>query len=331
MVRPSWRGSISFGLVNVPVRLFTAVRSKRVRFRQLSAKTHAPVEQRRVDSQTGDEVAYRDLVKGYEQEDGSFVVIDPAELDELAPDASRLIEIQDFVLQSEIDPVYYDQPYYLAPESETAAKPYRLLVEAMARSGKVAIVRFVLREREHLAALRARDGLLVLSTMHYADEVVDPAEIDADWGESAKLSEREVAMAEELIASLHTDFDPSAYRDSYRDRLLELIDAKREGITLEAPAPSPAPDNVVDLVAALEQSLRARSGGGSSPSAPATTTTRGEAASHGTSHGEGDYEQMTRDQLYELARDRDLPGRSGLSKAELVALLRAEDRRAGAA
>jgi DNA end-binding protein Ku len=319
VARATWSGAISFGLVSVPVQLFTAVRPQNLRFRQLNAQTKAPVKQKRVDAETGEEVAYDDIVKGFEVPSGGYVVIDPSELAELDPDASRLVDIRDFVDQRDIDPVYYDRPYYLAPDGEAAAKPYRLLTEAMERSGKVAIASFVMRGKEHLAAIRARDGLLVLSTMHHADEVADPAELDVhERLEGVEVRDREVAMAEQLIESLVTEFDPNCYPDEHRARVQAYLEAKAEGQDVELPTSDREGGEVVDLVAALERSLdRARGGAGGT-------------ATGGGAGGDG-YEEMTKTELYELAQKRDLPGRSGLSKDELVAALRAADTEAGAA
>jgi DNA end-binding protein Ku len=314
--RPTWSGSISFGLVSVPVELYTAVRSHTIRFKQLHRETQAPVKQKRVDARTGEEVPYRDIVKGYEVDDGQYVIVDPEELEELDPEASRLICIHAYVQQSEIDPVYYDRAYYLAPDGEVASKPYRLLTEAMERTDQVAIATFVMRGREYLAAMRARAGLLVLSTMHYADEVADPADLRVDLGGGSSPSEREVTMAEQLIESMRADFDPQDYRDHHRDRVLEYLEAKGEGRRIDVDRAPSDRGNVVDLMAALEQSL-SRAGGGSSDRESAAQ--------------DDDYEQMTRAELYEIARERDIPGRSSLSKTELVAALQEDDQHAGAA
>jgi DNA end-binding protein Ku len=317
VANPTWRGSISFGLVNVPVELYTAVRSHTIRFKQLHRETQAPVKQKRVDAQTGDEVAYRDIVKGYEVDDGKYVVVDPDELEQLAPEASRLICIQAYVEQSEIDPVYYDRAYYLAPDGEIARKAYRLLTEAMERTDQVAIATFVMRNREYLAALRARDGLLVLSTMHYADEVTDLTDLSLDLGSASEPSDRELSMAEQLIGSMRAEFDPQDYRDRHRDRVVEFLEAKGEGRSIDVDGGDDrGTGNVVDLTAALERSL-SRSGGGSGSSASVASG--------------DDYDDLTRGELYELARERELPGRSSMSKDELIAALRESDAEPGAA
>ena len=333
MPRPTWRGAISFGLVNVPVQLFTAVRSHDVRFRQLNKHTKQPVRQQRVDAESGDEVAYQDIIKGYEVSDGRYVVVDPDELSQLDPTASRLIEILDYVDQSEIDPVYYDRAYYLAPDGETAGKPYRLLTEAMQSAGKVAVARFVMRDKEYIAAIRAHDGMLVLSTMHHADEVADPADLGADvFQPSVEVRPREVEMAEQLIESMTTSFEPERYPDEYRQRVLEYLEAKAEGEQVEVSAQRPEAGEVIDLMAALERSLdRARQGDSGERIEPRADA--GESEPSGPpSPASGDrYDEMTRDQLYDLAQERELPGRSSMSKAELAAALRASDAESGAA
>jgi DNA end-binding protein Ku len=340
MARPTWRGAISFGLVSVPVQLFTAVRSHDVRFRQLHRETKRPVRQKRVDAETGDEVAYEDIVKGYELGEGRYVVVDTDELAELDPKASRVIDIHDYVDQEQIDPIQYDRAYYLAPDGETAAKPYKLLAAAMQRSGKVAIAEFVMRGKSYLAAVRARDGMLLLSTMHYSDEVADPAELapEALDLDGVEVRDRELVMAEQLIESMVTDFEPTAYRDRHRERLVEYLEAKAAGEQFELPSEDGDGGEVIDLMAALERSLeRARGDGGTG--ADASASADGDAAdgddvaapSTSSSGSSSDYAAMTRSQLYDLAQERDLPGRSGMSKAELAEALQASDVSAGAA
>lgn len=299
MARATWTGYISFGLVNVPVKLFTAVRSHRIHFRQLNADTHNRVTRKRVDVETGEEVDYDDIVKGWEADPGRYVIVDPDELEQLDPEGTRMIDIQDFVELSDIDPIYYDRPYYLAPADESARKPYRLLVEAMERQGKVGIATFVMRQKAYLGAIRAKDGLLVLSTMNYADEVVDRDDLEGSEEFDVEVDEREVAMAEQLIDSLVTDFDPSAYRDTYTERLRDFLESKAEGEAIEIPEPSQQPGAVVDLMAALEESLQ-------------TSRNRGRRRDLG---------DLTKDELYEMAQTEDIDGRSSMSKEELVEAL----------
>jgi DNA end-binding protein Ku len=265
MPRSIWSGAISFGLVNVPVKLFSAVSKKGVRFHQLNSETGARIQQKRVDPSTGEEVPYEAIVKGYEIGPDRYVVVTPDELEALDPPSSRTIDIEDFVPLEEIDPLYWDQPYLLAP-APGGAKAYRLLVEAMRESGKVAIARFVLRSKQHLAAIRAVDDHLVMATMLYPDEVVDPGGIDElEAAEEAQASEREVAMARQLIESLSTDFDPARYRDEYRDALLGLIERKASGEEVAVQPVQQAPKEVPDLMAALEASIAAVKQGDGTP------------------------------------------------------------------
>ncbi len=254
-----WSGAISFGLVNVPIKLYSAVSKKTVRFHQLNGETGSRIAQKRVDSVTGEEVAYENLVKGYELTKDRYVLITPDELETLEPEKSRTIDIEDFVDLSEIDPVYYDHPYYLVPD-KGAAKAYGLLLNAMKESGRVAIARVILRSKEQLVAIRPdRDGtVLMMETMIFADEVVPTDEIDGLPGaEELQVSDREVAMAQQLIESLVSDFEPERYRDEYREKVLELIERKASGEEITAAPEAPAPAKVPDLMAALEASLAA--------------------------------------------------------------------------
>jgi DNA end-binding protein Ku len=256
-----WSGAISFGLVNVPVKLYSAVSRKTVRFHQLNGKTGTRIAQKRVDPATGEEVNYEDLVKGYELTKERYVVITPEELEALDPEKSRTIDIEDFVDLADIDPVYYDHPYYLIPD-KGAAKAYGLLLNAMKESGKVAIARVVLRTKENLVAIRPAPGdVLMMETMIFADEVVPPGDID-DLPEASdlKASERELAMAQQLIDSLSSDFEPEKYHDEYREKVLELIERKAAGEEIAVQPEAPAPKKVPDLMAALEASLAAVKG-----------------------------------------------------------------------
>lgn len=256
MARPIWSGSVSFGLVNIPVKLFSAVSRKNVRFNQIEAATGSRIKQKRVSAATGEEVAYDDIVKGYELPSGEYVTIDEDELASLDPDAAKTIDLEEFVDLVDIDPIFYDSPYYLAPSPDTQ-KPYKLLVTAMEESGKVGIARFVMRTKQYLAAIRPVDGRLVLSTMVYADEIVAPAEVDLfDGLDDVELKENELAMARQLISSLEADFEPNKHTDTYRLAVLDLIDRKIAGEDTVFVAPSDDEvGSVVDLMAALEASV----------------------------------------------------------------------------
>ncbi len=256
MPRAMWSGSISFGLVNIPVKLYSAVSRKTVHFNQLDATTNARVKQKRVSAESGEEVPYEQIVKGYELAGGSYVVVTDDELAALDPKAVRTIDIDEFVEQSEIDPIFYDSAYYLAPDK--ASKPYALLARALEDTGKVGIARFVMRTKQYLAAIRPQDGRLLLSTMVYADEINDPTEIGeiADL-DDIELPDKELAMAAQLIESLASDFEPAKFRDTYREAVLELIEKKASGEEIVAPKAEEEPAQVVDLMAALEASVAA--------------------------------------------------------------------------
>ena len=257
-----WSGAISFGLVNVPVKLFSAVSRKTVRFHQLNGVTGNRIQQKRVDPDTGEEVPYEQIVKGYELTRDRYVIINPDELEALDPEKSRTIDIEDFVDLAEIDPVYYDHPYYLVPDTG-AAKAYGLLLNAMKESGKVAIARVVLRSKEQLVAIRPAGDVLMMETMIFADEVVPPEDLDGlPEKDDLKASERELKMAQQLIDSLATDFAPERYHDEYREKVLELIEAKAEGQEIAVQPEAPEPAKVPDLMAALEASLAAVRGDG---------------------------------------------------------------------
>jgi DNA end-binding protein Ku len=307
MARPTWKGQISFGLVTVPVQMYTAVRSQDLTFRQINASTHARVRHKRVDADTGEEVPTHDIQKGYEIAKDSYVVVDPAELDRLAPKASGTIDIRDFVPTQQIDPIYYDKPYYLVPDGDLAARPYELLSRAMEGRAQSAIATFVMRTKEYLAAIRASDGRLVLSTMHYADEVVDATSLGFTKT-PADVDDRDLDMAEQLIEKFLTDFEPTSYRDQHRERVREFLESKMAGEQVHIPADDRADAEVIDLRAALERSLQ-----------------RG-AQSAGTAN----YDAMTKDELYDIAKERDLPGRSDMKKAELIEALLASDTSAAA-
>jgi DNA end-binding protein Ku len=253
MARAIWSGSISFGLVNIPVKLYVAVREQRVQFHMLHDQDKARLRRKLVSSTTGKEVHPEHIVKGYEVGPDEYVVVQQNELEALQPEKSRTIDIVDFVDQKEIDPVFYDRAYYLAPD-QNASKPYRLLVEAMQKSRKVAVAKFVMREKEYLAALRPVDGVICLSTMHFGDEVLDPQEVTEV--PEVKVDDREVKMAEQLIGTLTSRFDPNKYKDEYRERVMEMVQRKAKGekVVVQS-APAEKPGRVINLMAALEASL----------------------------------------------------------------------------
>ena len=258
MPRAIWSGSISFGLVSIPIKLYAAVSRKTVHFNQIDTRSNARIRQKRVSEADGSEVPAEALAKGYQLASGEYVIVSDAELQALDPEASRTIDIEEFVDLAEIDPVFYDSAYLVAPDKATL-KPYALLARAMDESGKVGIARFVMRSKQYLAAVRPVEGRLMLSTMVYADELNDPAEIpELDAVAGIELVDKELAMARQLIDSLDGQFEPAQFRDTYRDQVLALIDRKASGATEVVSASTEEPKaKVVDLMAALEASVAA--------------------------------------------------------------------------
>lgn len=257
MPRALWSGSISFGLVNIPVKLYNAVSPKDIRFHLLHDADLVRIKQKRVCPADGQEVPPEHLVKGYEIEPDRYVALTPQELEALDPEVTHSVDIQDFVPLEQIDPIYFEHSYYVLPDGR-AHKAYALLLAAMKNTGKVAVARIVLRTKQYLAVLRPMDDVFGLETMYFADEIVKrEAFADRPAVTDIKIDPRELAMAQQLIGTLSADFEPQKYHDEYRERVLELIESKAEGATL-APQPAPAPSaKVINLMEALEASIAA--------------------------------------------------------------------------
>jgi DNA end-binding protein Ku len=258
--RPIWSGTISFGLVSIPVRMLTATSSRELRFHFVDRRDLEPIGYDKVRKDTGEHVNPDDVVRAFELEKGRFVPIDPEELDRLDVELTHSVDICDFVSLDEIDPIYFRQAYYLAPQ-EGGGKPYRLLVQALEETGRVGIAKVVIRNKQHLACLRPWEGALVLETMYYAEEVRRPSDVLDEEVGSDGVPKAEVEMAKSLVENLSAEFDPERYDDTYRSELLELIRAKAEGEPLPEPREEEA--QVVDLMQALRESVertqRARS------------------------------------------------------------------------
>ena len=255
MPRATWSGSISFGLVNVPIKAYTAVRDHTIHFHQLEKKSGARVEYRKVSSKSGHELDADDIEKGYEVTKGKYVVIDEDEFDQLRPRSTRTIDVTDFVELAAIDPIYYENTYWLGTDGEGSARAYRLLFEAMEKKQRVAIGTVVMRNKQYLAAIRPLDGALAMSTMRFADEVVPRQEIDDIPSGRTEPTDRELRLATQMIDSLTRDWDPARYSDTYTDELRDLIEAKAKGkeITVE---PDIEPEaKVLDLMEALQASV----------------------------------------------------------------------------
>lgn len=270
MPRAIWSGSISFGLVTVPVKLYPATEQKDIQFHQFKEGTRQRIRNKRVAESSGREVAYEDIVKGYEVQKGKFVIVTPDELQSVAPEKTRTIEISDFVDLSEIDPIYFEKSYYLAPEDDAGAKrAYALLAKAMEDEGKVAIGRFVMRTKEYLAAVRPKDGVLLLETMFFPDEIRQPSELE-NVPVRARVDDRQAKMARQLIGTLSGEWNPKRYHDEHRERVLKLIRDKAKGKEVVLPEAAET-TKVADLMEALRQSIEETKKGKRSPQRKATS------------------------------------------------------------
>ncbi|TDC07574.1 Ku protein, partial [Streptomyces sp. 8K308] len=264
MARAIWSGALSFGLVAMPVQLFTATRSHTIRFNQIQRGTSDRVRNKRVNERTGDEVPAEEIVKGFEMGD-EYVIVEPGELDEIAPGRSKGLEISGFVGLDQVDPIYFDRSYYLAPKGPEYAKVYSLLLDALTESHKAGVATFVMRNREYLVAVRADGEVLALHTLHWADEVREPRREIGDLPERAEISDKELRTAIQLVDALSMEWHPEEFHDTYQERVLELVEAKRTGGTVEKGAPPPRSTNVIDLMDALQasvESARGRRGAG---------------------------------------------------------------------
>ncbi|MGA3215589.1 MAG: Ku protein [Acidimicrobiales bacterium] len=343
MAKAIWTGSLSFGLVNVPVGLYSATEDRSIHFNQFRAGTSERIRNKRVGENSGEEVAYGDIVKGYDLGGGEYVILTAEELASVAPGPSRTIEVTDFVDLADIDPIYFDKAYFLAPHGKNGDRAYELLRQVMAETNKVAIANFVMREKQYLVAVRPEQSSLVLETLLFADEVRDPAkEIDV-LPVQASFEERELAMAKLLIDSMTTAWEPERYHDTYRERVEELIDQKRQGTLVLSEGPRPEPAPVVDLLAALQASVsaaRARTGTvdslageerrgdqGQRPSHKSTSSEPGSAkkvgankpATHKTAKVGATRQAggLSRSELLRQAGDLAIAGRSKMSREEL--------------
>ncbi|GAA2822958.1 Ku protein [Kitasatospora sp. CM 4170] len=343
MARPVWSGVLTFGLVTVPVALYTATEDRSVRFHQLQRGTSDRVRNKRVNERTGKEVPFADIVKGYELTEGEYVVVEPEELEQISPGRSKTIDISGFVDLDEIDPIYFDRTYYLGPRSKEYAKIYALLTKSLERSNRAGLAMFAMRGKEYLTAVRAEHGLLELHTMHFADEVRDPRrEVDGLPDEDVKPTTRELDTAEQLIGMLEVDWDPEEYHDTYAEQVRKLVEDKAAGREIAVSEGPPAEaTNVVDLMDVLRRSLEgARGGKAASGSASAPSESADEAPAAGKSaagkpaakkrpaakHGE-DLDRLTKTELYQRASDLDIPHRSTMNRDELLGAVRKAGRK----
>jgi DNA end-binding protein Ku len=321
MARAIWTGALSFGLVNVPVGLYSATSDHEVRFHQFQRGTSSRIRNRRVNEDTGKEVDYDEIVSGADVGGGEYVLVTPEELESVEPGRSRTIDISDFVDAAEIDPIYYRKSYYLGPSDDGAYKAYALLVKAMDRAGRIGIASFVMRGKQYLAAVRPAGKVLVLSTLYFADEVRDPEETVELPGQ-VSTGAKDLGMAVHLIEAMTTRWAPGDYRDTYTERVEQLIEAKRkdfEVVTESAPEPSA---DVLDLMAALQSSVEAarkRRGGKAEPPPKLRTRKAGSPEKARSKKADSKKAEPSKKELYDLAQRLEVPGRSTMTREELVA------------
>ncbi|MFB7173041.1 Ku protein [Streptomyces sp. NPDC056254] len=318
MARPVWTGVLSFGLVSVPIGIYTATDSHTIHFHQLQRGTSDRIRNRRVNERTGEEVDLDDIVKGYDTGE-EYVLVEPAELDDIAPGRSKTLEISGFVDLAEIDPIFFDRTYYVGPKGKEYTKVYALLEKALAKAERAGVATFVMRGREYLVALKAEDGILTLHTLHWADEIRDPREEVPDLPAASGRgtgSSREMKMAEQLITALGMRWDPEEFRDTYQDKVSALIKAKGAGETVEKAEAAAEATNVVDLTETLRASLERARGGG--------RRARGGGRRKAAASGKP-LDSLTKAELYERATAAGIPGRSTMTRAELAEALTSSD------
>ena len=313
MARAIWTGSVSFGLVNVPVGLYSATEDHTVHFSQFEKDTPDRIRYRRVNERTGEEVEYSDIVKGYEVGKGDYVMVTPEELEEVEPGRSRTIDITDFVDQHDIDPIYYRNTYYLAPQGDGADRPYGLLLQAMEAADRVGIATFVMRGKQYLAAIRPAGAVLALETMYFADEIRDAGDELDNLPKGQSFQKRELEMARSLIDSMTVPWKPEQYQDSYRDRVMEMIEAKRRGEEIVTEGDTGQSAEVLDLMQALERSLDRSKG--------AKGRARGRRSSPADGDG-ADLTDLSKEDLYERAQELGVQGRSKMTRKQLEQAVR---------
>ncbi len=275
MARAIWKGSLSFGLVNIPVQLVSAVVDRGLHFHLLHDKDDARVKEQRICTKDGEEVPWEHIVRGYEVAKDRYVVLTDEELDQLTPQKNKAITLESFVPLDQINPVYFQHPYYLLP-AEGAEGPYALMREVIARSARVGMARMVMRGKESLVAIRSVEGALSLSVLWFVDEVVAPSQL-AGLPKANKAPAPQLALAQQLIDALAADFQPEKYKDDFRERVLALVHRKAKGEKIEAPEPAEPHSNVLDLMSALKASL-AQTGGAKGKSRRAPTRDKTHAA-----------------------------------------------------
>jgi DNA end-binding protein Ku len=333
VARAIWTGSLSFGLVSIPVGLYSATEDKAIHFNQFQEGTNDRIRNKRVNERTGEEVEYSQIVKGYDIGGGEYVIVKPEELEAVEPGPTRTIEIVDFVDLESIDPIYYKTSYYLAPQGNDAQRAYELLRQAMGASKRIGIATLVMRSKQHLVAVRPEEKVLALETMFFGDEVRDPAREIGSLPGDLTFKAREIDTAKLLIDSMSAEWNPENYSDTYRERVEELIDRKRQGETIVTEGEARAPAPVVDLMDALQASVKAARNhrpGNSKVSplvaapaekakAPARPSTRAAGrSSTGGGKAAEDLSELSKSELAKKAAALGIEGRSKMTRDELI-------------
>lgn len=350
MARPVWSGALTFGLVSLPVQMYTTTDSHTVHFHQLQRGTSDRVRNKRVNERTGDEVPLDEIVKGYDAGE-EYVIVEPGELEDIAPGRSQAVEITGFVDLEQVKPIFFDKTYYLGPKGKEYAKIYALLEKALEKAGKAGIATFVMRNRQYLVAVKAEGGLLTLHTLHWADEIRDPDMEIGSLPEKTDVTGRELEMAEQLIDMLSMEWKPEEFHDTFQEQVKRLIDAKRTGESVEKAAPPAESTNVVDLMDALRASVERAKGpkgakdakgrGREKAAADAPVAQIKDAADKRRAGREtakpkkqtkakatatakakdSSLDSLTKAELYQRATDAGIPGRSSMTREELIKAL----------
>jgi DNA end-binding protein Ku len=338
VARAIWSGALNFGLVTVPIELYSATQDHTIHFRQFQRGTSDRIRYLRVNERTGEEVPYDQIVKGYDLGGDKYVIIEPEELDEIAPGRSRTIDIDVFVDLEEIDPIYFQKTYWLAPAKDEFARAYTLLIEAMSRTNRVGLARFVMRGKEYLAAVRASTGVLALNTLLFPEDIRSPQQEIDKLPTAVRPREKEIDMAVNLIESMTDQWRPEQYHDTYNERVMQLIEAKRVGRTVTPAEPPREATQVVDLFEALSRSVesrrKGRRGTGAEsgrtrgrPSEPQQDTGARAAQPQGKrKRTEPDLSEVTKGELDRMARDLDIKGRSKMRRDELEKAVKKAER-----
>jgi DNA end-binding protein Ku len=321
MARSIWSGAVSFGLVTIPVALYSATHDHTVHFNQFERDTSDRIRYQRINERTGKEVDYSDVVKGHDVGGGEYVLVEQEELDEIAPGRSRTIDIDTFVDLDEIDPIYFQKSYWLGPAKSDYLRPYRLLVRAMAQTGKAGIATFVMRGKQYLTAIHADGDLLALETLYFADEIRDPADVLDELPTGDRAKPKEVSMATSLIESMSGPWRPEDYRDTYTAEVEELLRAKQAGKEVIAAEEPPEATEVVDLMEALRRSVeRTRKGGAKTPKPQKTSKSQNTSKSEKKPKSPkktADLSELSKADLDRRARELGIAGRSKMKRADL--------------